>query len=1669
MPTSEQNLSTPATAHAFPGEHPDEHYAPLQNSVPRWLGEAIPVKRQAFSRVRPGMPEHFKHLPAASHAVLRALIAQQWTVQNKVDRILEKLQDAAGFAEPLLVNALNERFDLPNLDVRKTFLRLYIPLQLGAARIWTVSLLDAALHNFEESETREEAYEADSSFITKPDELGHFQTIAGLKETVGIAGFTRLCRELDIGRKYQEYLEDNLGVTNPVAAAVLRRHVDESQEAALKAALLFARMNRDVQEASALMIEGLMDGLEGLRLNRTSMLCHELSILSTPLTGVLLFSRQLEQTRDTAQIVVYVPDDPEHPIKQYPSTSDFVRELARQLRDPDYQRFFSRFIPHEGRGHFFGQLNASLAQIQWHTPEPGSSLPTWRETPLEAPNLNLAATPIEGDLRQHLYQSRLNKILNDARAIAIPTAQVDQRVRWAFLDSVASTAKSILEVASFVLLPFIPFLGEAMLAYMAWQMLDETFEGIIEWAEGQTAEAFEHVMGAAESLIQLGMFLVGGAIVIGEFRKVLPREIVAFIDRFKPVAGPGGKTLYWKLDLTTYKQKIPLPESSRPNSLGLHQHEGRDILPIEGEHFVVSKDPLSQNHQIEHPTRADAYKPILRGNGDGAWHTELEHPMEWDKATSLDRIGHRVESFSPAQRERMLEISGSSEDALRKMHVNQEPLPPLLADTLERFTIDEQLQRVSEQLASDQPEQYLNADPATQLRILNESGLLPERSRLRLWDEQGQLAWESSTRDDLTPIDLRQDQLIDGDLLKTLLQTLNEGKLNLSTNEAFGNPLNALESRTHALRKKLAQIIRDNKSELFDAHYKALEQSNDPFVQDIVQAHPQLPKSVAQELVNNATGTELLQISEGLLPERLERLASFAEQEVRVTRAYEGLDLDAVANPDTDTLMLRSLETLPGWSREVRLEIRDQFYEAPVADSIGPQDAPIQKVLVRQKSGTFETFDDRGQQLHGASDFYTSVLQALPDAERQALGYQIGQGHKLQRAIHDSPLQRSELRTAIAHPPIPAPPIDTLRLLGTNGYPRLRSEVPRTLAERVRELYPRLSPQENQALVQRLQGHPAGPRAELSRLRDEYFQLLNDLQIWANNPPAFHPQTNARLSPLETAAQIQNRRLLREQLLRGWRKETDLYDAEAGADHGYSIVFSQPILGDLPTLTADYGHISMLSLNGSSAARGIEPFLGRFPGLRRLEMRNFVLNRMPQTISNMTGLDELILSDCGIALTPADQASLGQLHELSVLDLENNPLGFAPEVDALPKLTYIDLSSTGITSIPAGLRNCPRLRTAIFYDNQISELPAFIFELPGDISEGFDFANNPLSATSRERIKIYFGQTGRDLGVFAEQVDIDRVRDLYPGLDREEASDYIYRLPGTLPEGRIVLARKEAELADMISDLTVWSNDVPNVHPETGTPLTADEMYQEHVKRDQFKQDLERCWRRIPTVNAAASEFAFVSTLPIMGDLPALTAGFSHVPELMLTSTGHIAPRASQFLEYFPNLERLTVRGYQLDNIPDSVFRMRSLSELSLPECRITLTEQTRNGLAEMTRLELINLRNNPLGLAPDLSNMTQLSLNLSRCGLTEIPRGLLSNDIRVDADLSFNAITEMPVDLLEVNADIGAGFDFSGNPFTADSLQLIADYYRRTGNDLQIDGIANIPVPVNGVPVNPE
>ena len=81
------------------------------------------------------------------------------------------------------------------------------------------------------------------------------------------------------------------------------------------------------------------------------------------------------------------------------------------------------------------------------------------------------------------------------------TVRVDQKARWALWDSFIEIASTLLEIAAFVVAPFIPFAGELMLAYMAYQLLDDTFEAVIDWAEGKSLEAFEHFMAVIESVV----------------------------------------------------------------------------------------------------------------------------------------------------------------------------------------------------------------------------------------------------------------------------------------------------------------------------------------------------------------------------------------------------------------------------------------------------------------------------------------------------------------------------------------------------------------------------------------------------------------------------------------------------------------------------------------------------------------------------------------------------------------------------------------------------------------------------------------------------------------------------------------------------------------------------------------------------------------------------------------------------------------------------------------------------------------------------------------------------------------------------------------------------------------------------------------------------------------
>ena len=82
-----------------------------------------------------------------------------------------------------------------------------------------------------------------------------------------------------------------------------------------------------------------------------------LSIFGIGLVGPVLIGPDRESSRRVERVVAYVPGDPEHPLKEYASSGEFMVDLRRRLHRVAYRRFFSRFVPLRQLGGFFQLFN----------------------------------------------------------------------------------------------------------------------------------------------------------------------------------------------------------------------------------------------------------------------------------------------------------------------------------------------------------------------------------------------------------------------------------------------------------------------------------------------------------------------------------------------------------------------------------------------------------------------------------------------------------------------------------------------------------------------------------------------------------------------------------------------------------------------------------------------------------------------------------------------------------------------------------------------------------------------------------------------------------------------------------------------------------------------------------------------------------------------------------------------------------------------------------------------------------------------------------------------------------------------------------------------------------------------------------------------------------------
>lgn len=1623
------------------------HYDFLKDRVPSWFNQAIPYRQEELgnhemhqlpSWYRTASPDARARL-ADSHSTFRETL-------NTIENSLGSITDILAFAEQPLKEAIKRTFNL-DLDVRSVYFARKYAYPRGRTDLYgffafeqqndptlsyryrAVSLLEAALANFEPGEARAPSCH-DCQIITTfgaydGEIIPTFDALSEQAVAIAPHAFAALCRTLDLGARYQKHLKEILTPAGNAERSALMQQLQthQRQQLALSgeiANLQFAlrpgtrRVESGISADAYRMLKQVLADPSGATLDGRPVTFAALKIFGVSLIGPLLIGPDRQSSRRVERLLAYIPNDPQQPLKEYASGADFMADLRSRLHSASYRRFFSRFIPQREQGAFFKQFNRLY--------QPASNGNPATDYPLkpEPARLRLEETPLTAALWEQQVQAFINKVFDDARAVAVPTGDEDRKARMERLEGYLDAVLSFLNVAAFV----VPGLGPIMLAVGAAQMCSDVFEGIEAAEQGDTRAMWAHFSSVA---LNAAFFAAGS--------QVVPRiKFVSMLDNFKPVTMPSGKRMLWKADLGPYESTVTLAPQSKANEIGLHQHHGRTVLALEGKHYQVRQDADTGQYRIQHPTRPDAYAPKLEHNHQGAWSHEVEEPLTWDEPTLLRRLGL-------AESSDQVRISGVEPQTLRETFVNHEPVPLTLEETLKRFEIHQTLTTFVEQMRSSDPLVYAKADPVLQLQSMQRYSLLPETPLLRVLDSDANVLWEGDgpASTDRRMVVLSQGNVDRGELLNEVLYTLQGVDADLPG--IPGSAQDPLHARASQLRRFIADKVDAIKGSMVNERYKALTRTDDPDVQRVQADFPALSTPVATQLLENLSAEALQRFrGSGRLPEAVVEQAKWFEQEARVARAYEGLHLDTLTDLDSQRLALRTLETLPGWRRGTRVELRQYSAQGPILDAIGSPDALPARTLVIQK-------DDR----FSAGDFYTAAWEIMSPGERQAMGF--SEASQLKLAIQQSPLSRQRLRTVLLEHPVRKPAFDpSMRAVG--GGPGFRQLLKKTTQAfrspeaRVRTLFPSFT---DEQVIEFIQSLGTDVSAGLARREAEFETLDKTLKAWVKeNTPQLAITAFDRNGGMagRTANDIR----------RCWRRET-----------GPALTLTYGRGTTLPALSGDFSHVQTLELAGFRGASNVDTLLKNFTALKSLSVRNCQLAEVPLAIDAMPGLTSLSLETNRIRLTAQSAARLSALTTLEELNLQGNPLGVTPDFSGMLQLKRLNLMLTQLEQWPTGLHNQTSLEIVNLSRNRLQEVPQANLNPPPEqlaaiarINRVTLLDHNAFPEDYWQQFDSYWKRLGEnrpDLlpGGLDEAFDsgnprVGIVRKMYPGYGVQKAREFIWNLgPGADAE----LARLEQAFDVLQAQLNAWAFSGGGAYQRYARPGERNLNTVAHRARREAQQRILSCWRQETPQMLANDGTRIGLELDLSGlglpSLPDLDVDFSHVGSLKLSNMG-LSASPEGFLSRFRGVRWLDLSGNQLRELPPALGEMRGLTRLFLHNNRIRLSPETARMLSERVSLRALIIHDNDLRLSPDFSQITDMrSLSMARAGLETWPSGLAEQPLLDRIDLSGNRMTTIPASViappderLAQTARVNNVTHANDNPWTDATLQQVRDYGQR-------------------------
>ncbi|WP_397458469.1 DUF6543 domain-containing protein [Pseudomonas asplenii] len=1342
----------------------NRHEAFIESRVPAPLKQPGSACLKALANITPTTPSWYSQASTELRAALEKSQLARCTSQHQLEAILQSITPVELFATPRLQQAIREESGL-ELEVNSTYfvrrmqdrrpsnLGGLLDFSVGDPKVrswyWDVSLLEAALHNFSADEASKPPASGDA-FITHDHHTAEVQ-IAAYDRSRELAlrpeRFAALCRKLDLGQGYQDHLNAQLNPADATRKAQVRQTWTKHLHNELAEAVHLARMQALIPDDAYQALLQWLDGHADIRLDNQRLRPWRLRMLGIDLSEIVFLRPESGPT--PWRCLVYIPGDDAQSVRHYASSAAFMIELRTRLHSARYRRAFSRFVAVRDQPAFFSALKKRLDPADRHDLWDDYSLDPDLRVGLDLVELapRVGAWPTLETFLKDQCELNIGRLLGDARVVAVPTDDEDRAARTARLLAVTDAALDLLN-----LLVFIPGLGQVMLLAMGTRMLHEVYSGIEAWEAGETRQAWAHLLGVA-----MNAAFVGG---VGAALSAL--DTSAFIDALIPVSVRQGITRLWKADLGPYRHPPPQPALTRPNRLGLHDGRNGRYLRLEESDYLLRPDPSRPGRYRARHTRAhellNPYAMEFRSNGAGAWRHELDTPLDWTDERLFQRLGPDAASLDEQTAKRLLHITGIDGDVLRATHHNGWQPPALLDDSLVRFALDRELARLVRRLRGDGNASGTPDELHMVLQLLTSDPVWPRGKVLQLLNDGGRVIqkYPANAGAEVTRIEVNWPGLDADGLLRQVLSKLDERDIRVLLREEFGQGTLSLSARVTALRRRLAGDALKRRADLFESHYRHRTRAatDEPGTAVLRRDFPGLPEPLVQELARQANSLERQHLEKSRVPLRLAEEARYYLRAARLARLYEPLYLDSVSQAEAHRIVLPMLGKLPGWSNRVRLEIRDGHFDGPLLDSCGPQSAAISKVLVKD-AGQYEAHDDVGLSLHGPDDLYASILHALPDAERAALGFpHVGQGAALKQELRAlPPFPREELARLQALPSIKPGFVPPMRLAdGRIGY-RLSGRTAGgqrsyAIGRLARELYPQLTIAEVETLHGLRELSLGEAISRLRALQEEYRALENGLDSWVGE--STDPTDHGRL---RWATQIR----------RCWRRETDraidnegdpiVLNPDGTPLDGYELTLTGYPVDRPPSLSVPLAHVAELQLRGILLPDSTElnGFLGLFPNLQRLNLSGNLLTRLPAALEQLTQLRHLELRNNQIVITPATAPLLIPLTRLETLNLESNPeLSLLPDLSPLTRLRCLYLRDTGLSTFPPGYEQLPELRRLDLRDNRISQVPEAVFGMSTArqrLNMTINLDDNLIPVDLHRRIDLYRQQTGIDLGL----------------------------------------------------------------------------------------------------------------------------------------------------------------------------------------------------------------------------------------------------------------------------------------------------------------------------------